>query len=143
EDVGEKSDKNQPGVKDDAPPRPALNPVETAAVQQKFDAPTARFISKSNNDYVKAFARLDDSIRNKLRDGLNPGRGEGGRGSGGGSGTGTGTGTGGGTGAGRATLNQREKRMLRWHMRFTANSGPEYLNQLAGLGAILAIPINE
>ena len=33
--------------------------------------------------------------------------------------------------------------MLRWHMRFTANTGQEYLAQLRGLGAILAIPVKE
>jgi len=38
-------------------------------------------------------------------------------------------------------LTKREKRMLRWTMRFTANNGPEYVAQLAGLGAILAIPL--
>src|SRR5207249_1222703 len=69
---------------------------------------------------------------------------KGGSGSGGGSGTGRGTGEGSGTGAGsKATLNQREKRMLRWNMLFTANTGPEYLAQLRGLGAILAIPVKE
>jgi hypothetical protein len=40
-------------------------------------------------------------------------------------------------------LNKREKRMLRWHMRFTANDGVEYLKQLRGLGAILAFPVGD
>jgi len=33
--------------------------------------------------------------------------------------------------------------MLRWSMLFNSNSGPDYLSQLQGLGAILAIPIRE
>src|SRR5262249_47515430 len=38
---------------------------------------------------------------------------------------------------------KREKRMLRWHMVFTANTGPEYVAQLRNLGAILAIPVGD
>jgi formylglycine-generating enzyme required for sulfatase activity len=34
----------------------------------------------------------------------------------------------------------REKRMLRWSLQFDTRSGQEYLQQLRGLGAILAIP---
>jgi hypothetical protein len=33
--------------------------------------------------------------------------------------------------------------MLRWHMRFTANSGLEYVKQLRELGAILAFPMAD
>src|SRR5207248_2356148 len=33
--------------------------------------------------------------------------------------------------------------MLRWHMRFTASTGNEYVAQLADLGAILAFPVSE
>ena len=43
----------------------------------------------------------------------------------------------------REKLSEREKRMLRWHMKFSASNGPEYLAQLHGLGAILAIPVTE
>jgi hypothetical protein len=42
-----------------------------------------------------------------------------------------------------ATLTQREKRNLRWTMLFNTNNGPDYLSQLRGLGAILAIPVKE
>src|SRR5262249_23045437 len=43
----------------------------------------------------------------------------------------------------KSTLTKREKRMLRWHMKFSANSGQEYISQLRGLGAQLAIPVSE
>jgi hypothetical protein len=33
--------------------------------------------------------------------------------------------------------------MLRWSMQFSTQSGPDYVGQLNGLGAILAIPIRE
>jgi len=33
--------------------------------------------------------------------------------------------------------------MLRWNMKFTANSGAEYVAQLKSLGAILAVPVKE
>src|SRR3954451_15684909 len=49
-----------------------------------------------------------------------------------------------GTGAdARMERTPREKRMLRWHMKFTANNGREYVNQLAALGAILAVPVGD
>jgi hypothetical protein len=66
--------------------------------------------------------------------------GTGGTGSGGGKGSGVGTGTGAGTGEGTAQMNQRQKRMLRWTMTFDTRNGQDYLKQLRGLGAILAIP---
>jgi hypothetical protein len=40
-------------------------------------------------------------------------------------------------------MDQRQKRMLRWSMRFNTNSGSEYLAQLRGLGAILAFPVGD
>jgi hypothetical protein len=91
----------------------------------------------------KAFDSLNANLRLKLQAGLAP-QGRGGEGSGGGQGKGVGTSTGDGTGTGKgATLSQREKRMVRWTMMFNTNNGPDYLTQLAGLGAILAIPVNE
>jgi hypothetical protein len=40
-------------------------------------------------------------------------------------------------------LTRREKRMLRWQMRFNAKNGPEYVARLRALGAVLAIPVGE
>jgi hypothetical protein len=90
------------------------------------------------------FAKLNENARAKFQPGPAP-KGRGGSGSGGGQGDGTGTGTGSGQGegSGRGNLTQREKRMLRWTMKFDASNGPVYLRQLAGLGAILAIPVRE
>jgi hypothetical protein len=145
EDVGEASEDAGPTDTEDVPRRPELNPVETAKVKEEFNPTDVRLISKSETG--RALARLQDNVRRKLR--LNDGlpsapKGKGGKGSGGGKGTGKGTGEGSGSGPGTsATLSKREKRMLRWHMRFTANSGPEYLSQLRGLGAILAFPVVE
>jgi len=123
--------------------RPALNPVERTQIEQKFNPADARYISESPTDTAKAFARLEDSVRSKLASGIRAGAGKGGTGEGGGSGTGKGKGDGAGTGDGKASLSKREKRMLRWHMQFTANTGPEYLSQLRGLGAVLAFPVTE
>jgi hypothetical protein len=148
EDTGAKNTGNQPGTPEkeyDVPPPPKLSPAQVTDLNVKFDPDTVRYIKDNNTPGTAAFAQLPDMIRKKLSDGLNPGGGGGGSGSGGGTGTGKGTGTGSGTGPGssKATLSQREKRMLRWTMRFTANNGPEYLNQLSALGAILAIPVVE
>ena len=145
ENLGPQDPDPQAGTDDDIPRQPALDKVERSKVEQNFDPVDARYINESKSDPTKAFARLDEKLRNKIRptDGLNPGAGKGGTGSGGGTGDGTGPGDGSATGPGKATLNKREKRMLRWHMRFTAASGPEYLAQLRGLGAILAFPVTE
>jgi hypothetical protein len=100
----------------------------------------ARFIKEANEN-ARAFSSLDEEMRRKLREGLTQApRGKGGPGSGGGEGKGTGPGTGDGRGPGNSTLSQREKRMLRWTMMFDTRSGQDYLRQLRGLGAILAIP---
>ncbi len=141
EDTG-KGDETLPG-QDDIPPPPKLSPVEVKAIEQKFDPATARFINETKSESARAFAKLDDDLRKRLRptgDGPVPGAGKGGSGKEGGKGEGEGVGEGPGKGAGKAKLNAREKRMLRWHMRFTARTGPEYLAQLRALGAILAFP---
>jgi hypothetical protein len=143
EDVGPASEEKLPGQDDNTPKRPALNPIEKKQISEKFDPASARYIQESNSDAARAYARMEEGLRKRLADGLQPGHGKGGPGSGGGKDRGKGTGEGAGTGPGKATLTQREKRMLRWHMRFTANTGPEYLAQLRGLGAILGIPVNE
>src|SRR5262249_49179526 len=92
---------------------------------------------------AKAFRKLDEMARASFRP-EGPGHGKGGTGEGGGKDGGKGTGTGPGTGPGDSgKLTQREKRMLRWTMRFTTNNGLDYLNQLAGVGAILAVPVAE
>lgn len=144
ENIGEdNAQESNPSELEDAPRRPALNPLEIQKVQQQFDEPSFRYIQESTSDSAKAFARLDDKLRNVLRDGITPGKGKGGPGEGGGRGSGKGSGEGPGTGDGKASLSKREKRMLRWHMTFTANTGQEYLQQLRGLGAILAFPVQD
>jgi hypothetical protein len=142
ENLGQEDPDPQPGEVD-APKQPALNKVELKQVEQKFDPVSQRFFEATTSVQARRFAQLDDKLRNKLSDGLNPGKGGGGTGSGGGKGAGTGSGDGDAAGPGKATLNQRERRMLRWHMKFEARNGPEYLAQLRGLGAILAFPVNE
>jgi hypothetical protein len=145
-DAGESADQEQPG-KVEAPPRPALTPVERDTLPQQFDDGAERYLRQNETEQARAYVRLDSVLRDKarVRD-VSPGKGKGGLGKGGGEGEGTGTGKGAGQGPGkgppsRATLNQREKRMLRWNMRFPANSAQEYLEQLRRLGAILAIPM--
>jgi hypothetical protein len=72
-------------------------------------------------------------------------RGEGGPGEGGGEGSGSGTKKGSGRGEGdpKANMTRQERRMARWAMLFDTHNGPDYLRQLAGLGAVLAIPVRE
>ena len=110
----------------------------------KFDDAATRYIHQSDTAPSRAIQELAKAnIRIRLPDGKKPGLGKGGTGSGGGSGDGQGTGTGNGRGEGTGKLTQREKRMLRWTMAFNTNSALNYLSQLKGLGAILAIPVRE
>jgi hypothetical protein len=134
---------DQPG-KDHPKPNPderlALNPAVKVRATEDFDPETARYIIDGPEPMQK-FALLDKNLQDALRRGTNenPGKGLGGDGRDGGKGTGTGKGT--GPGAGEGKLNEREKRMLRWSMTFDTTSGHDYLAQLRGLGAILAIPV--
>jgi hypothetical protein len=139
-----KQDETPVPVNPEAPARPELK--DPAVVAQNLlpevarDDDMKRFI-KEGNENVRALAGLNQDVQNKLRDGLRQaGEGRGGSGSGGGKGTGTGTGEGSGKGEGKGNLSVREKRMLRWTMQFDTRSGNDYLRQLHGLGAILAIP---
>jgi hypothetical protein len=125
----------------DIPERPELavqpatsTPIEFDRVIQQIDTPSSRAMQR----LAQAGKRppLPDSPSKS-------GYGKGGTGEGGGSGDGKGTGTGSGRGEGHGKLTQREKRMLRWVMRFNTVNGRDYLAQLQGLGAILAIPTDD
>jgi hypothetical protein len=135
-----------PAKTEPPPKRPSLSrPEVSKAVEKTFTPSAVRYLRKNETDNTRAYVQLEEGVRSQLRRGLSrpAGKGKGGPGSGGGTGSGKGTGKGSGKGPGqKATLTQREKRMLRWQMRFAANNGPQYLAQLRALGAILAIPIN-
>jgi hypothetical protein len=134
EDVGQADDAvGRPN--DNLPPRPKLTPADRKMIDENFDPNLARRIAASDNG--PAIAQLEADIRRKLMEGARPGK-DGGRG-----GKDRGKGPSTGPGEGNMARDKRIERMLRWHMRFTANSGVEYLAQLRGLGAILGIPVNE
>jgi hypothetical protein len=105
-----------------------------------FDKESVRLIKERNSAAAKALGALSEGALAQLP---RPGAGRGGSGRGGGRGEGVGTGTGNSTGAGQDNLSDREKRMLRWTMSFNTQSGANYIDQLKGLGAILAIPTQE
>jgi hypothetical protein len=123
--------------------RPELKPDAGPKEQFKFDDTATRYIHRSDSDGAKAFQRLNQANQRVRLPDNESGYGKGGKGSGGGSGEGVGTGTGHGRGEGSGTLTQREKRMLRWSMLFDTSSGRDYVSQLRGLGAILAVPVRE
>jgi hypothetical protein len=139
---GVQADKDNPGEKTntvDQNDRPQLTDVQKQDIDVKFPPADARLI-KQDAGSMQSFASLDKDLRDKLRDGINPSKGNSGTGTGGGTGAGTGTGTGSGTGAGtQRMLNEREKRMLRWSMKFKTRSPADYLRQLQALGAVLAV----
>jgi hypothetical protein len=130
-----------------APPekRPDLK-VQGPKTETFPDPAAMRYVTQADTDAMRAFHRLKDAnVRIRLPDGPdNPGpKGKAGPGEGGGQGDGKGPGTGSGRGEGGGKLTQREKRMLRWSMLFNTNSGPDYVDQLRHLHAILAIPVAE
>ncbi|HLJ93887.1 MAG TPA: hypothetical protein VKU02_11930 [Gemmataceae bacterium] len=120
-----------------------LNPQELIKPQPKQpDLDLSKNDSSRPIDTAAADSRLtaaSERLRQKVA-GIVAGKGQGGTGQGGGQGTGVGTGKGSGVGPGTGSLNQREKRQLRWTMIFNTRSGDDYADQLHGLGAILAIP---
>lgn len=132
-------------VDTDKPPEISIKPPTSPRV--KFDESTIRYIHQSDTASAQALQKLAQAnIRIQLPDRTpapKSGYGKGGTGEGGGSGDGKGTGVGNSTGEGRGTLTQREKRMLRWSMLFDTSSGHDYLSQLQGLGAILAVPTDN
>jgi hypothetical protein len=145
EAVGEGNPDAPPPTEEPPPKRPSLSrPEVRKQVVQDFVPDDARYLRKNETPAVQGYVQLEESVRQQLRRGLGgPPKGKGGPGSGGGLGAGKGKGKGSGKGPGqKATLTQREKRMLRWQMRFAANNGAAYVAQLRGLGAILAIPVN-
>jgi hypothetical protein len=142
DDVGSKDDRTEEGEEDgvEAPP---LKDAQKIEIQKQFtDKADARFILDSKRPATRAFVKLNEELRGKLRPtGPVPGLGKGGTGKDGGRGSGEGKGDGPGKGEGKGKLTAREKRMLRWHMGFTARGGAEYISQLRGLGAFLAFPV--
>jgi hypothetical protein len=108
------------------PPRVKLTPAESQRMKENFDPSLHRAIE--NSPQGRALARLEKSLRDQLMKGLGGQKGGG---------------KDGGPGQGKIGTNKRIERMLRWNMHFTVSSGREYLAQLRGLGAILAIPVAE
>jgi hypothetical protein len=132
------ADQNQEPATDEKPQDLKLQAPQFV---KKYDADAQRYFQRSTPNMV-AFSQLNDNLRSRLNSGVAP-KGGGGSGTGGGTGDGTGKGTGDGSGVGKARLTEREKRMLRWTMLFNTHDARDYLNQLNGLGAFLAIPIKE
>jgi len=132
------SDQKPPA--DEPPPKLSVPIQEGIKNEFDNDPHIKRILKEGAPRTAQALFELDRDVREKLRRNVNPGVGQGGSGRGGGRDTGKDKGTGGGEGPGQAALNQREKRQLRWAMTFSTQNGIDYLNQLNGFGAIVAIP---
>ncbi len=124
-------------------PREKLQEARKEALKfDEFQDPGTQRLIEDGGRQVDKVLRLSKETREKLRKGLAgipPGKGQGGEGTGGGKGTGVGTGEGDGFGSGKGTI-KRQERVLRWTLIFNTFNGGDYLSQLRGLGAILAIP---
>jgi hypothetical protein len=116
-----------------------VGPVDPIALPT-FKDDTGERVIDVGNQALAQMAKLDETTRTKMFNGLAAGQGKGGTGSGGGSGSGTGTGTGGGMGEGKGKLSERQQRLLRWAMVFNTKDGRDYGRQLGLLGAQIAVP---
>ncbi len=138
EDQDPDPSKNSPEL----PPMQELNPVKKVGISAEFaDDKNAQYLVEKGNSSFNSFAGLESEARETLRKAVRSGAGQGGSGSGGGRDSGTDKGEGGGRGEGKGQLTQREKRVLRWAMTFNTSSGADYKSQLAGLGAMVAVPV--
>jgi hypothetical protein len=136
EDTGDKPPQEATPTKPDTK-RENLNPsVPLVQALPETKDESVRELIQNAGDAVRAQARISKDAQEKLRRSI--GYGQGGPGSDGGKDRGRDTGTGNKTGPG--TGNERYERTLRWVMIFDTFSGDDYARQLAGLGAIIAIP---
>ena len=130
-----------------APTREQLKEARKAALDvPEFQNEDAKHLIQKGGQAVDNLIRLNKDLRDKLTKGIVAGKGEGGPGRGGGKGGGVGIGEGDDAGPGKSTGNIRSKRLqrvLRWTMLFNTRDGQDYARQLAGLGAILAVPDPE
>lgn len=130
------NDKKPPELLPDEVPPPKLDVKPETQSKQTFDQQPRKI---QDEDASRAFNSLKEQTVRMKPSGI----GKGGTGSGGGSGKGRGTGIGDANGPGMSTPSQREKRMLRWSMLFNTTNSSDYVAQLRGLRAILAIPVRE
>lgn len=141
EETGSQDVKNDDGP----PPPPAplkLPTAQTTRIEADYsNDPTIRRLLRESTDAARKLLSMNGEVRRRLRKNVNPGAGRGGAGSGGGKDTRKDKGDGRGQGPGHASLNQREKRMMRWNIIFNTFNGTDYLNQLHSLGAIVAFPL--
>jgi hypothetical protein len=116
-------------------PKPRLDDSKLADIIPREDKQDGAIA-----EYTEAMGRLAN-LEKETQDKLVRSLGKGGTGSGGGKGGGVGTGTGDARGSGRGTLDERQKRVLRWNLVFDTRNGEDYRLQLQSLGAILGIPL--
>lgn len=116
----------------DALPLPNALPDVRKDIQDRIAIDDPNAVTKMSDEKAAAYGSLDKALQDKLL-GLGQKKGTpGGAGSGDTGQPGTG---GGGTGA-----DSTRARGLRWVVRFKTNSGRDYVDQLAGLGAVIAVP---
>lgn len=145
----ESGDTRKEAQADVAPPPEEASPTLNVDPEPQIKPP--QFESNSGRKIQditaasKSFKRLQEGASRIQSPGSSPAsKGQGGSGKGGGKGSGTGTGVGSGSGEGPpANLSQRQKKQRRWVMGFDTRGSEDYVAQLQGLDAILAIPVAE
>jgi hypothetical protein len=135
-------------------PQPGNQPPEAAERLELVKLPPIQVVTSKEGtreivgENRKVFGDLNvivDQAKNKLEQAIaraGAAKGQGGPGKDGGKGAGEGPGVGPGKGPGIAGGNAtiRQRRQARWKMFFSTLGGEDYLKQMRGLGAILAVP---
>jgi hypothetical protein len=136
-DTGHKTDTaaGEPAKKFDQLTAPGPSAVEGP------DDARRRITESTSPTNLKATEALFNLASKKVGPVKSP-KGDGGNNGTGGKGDGPGNGVGDGPGPGNSTaaLTQRQKRNNRWTMHFATTSAHDYLAQLEGIGAVLAVP---
>jgi hypothetical protein len=116
----------------DALPLPNPLPDVRKDIQDRIAIDDPNAVAKMSDEKAAAYGSLDKALQDKLL-GLGQKKGNG---------TGPGTGDSGqpGTGGGGTGADSTRARGLRWVVRFKTTSGRDYVDQLAGLGAVIAVP---
>jgi hypothetical protein len=120
-------------------PAPSLKKPAFDPLDQILNEKDSRALDQAN-EAIKGLASLRKEVRQKLVQPLRPGYGRRGPGQGGGTDRGSDKDVGPNSGPGIDTSGPRDKRLLRWVMKFNTLNGNDYRKQLAALRAILAFP---
>jgi hypothetical protein len=130
---------DDPVSKNAGNPLNAARPVPPASDIAKIEAAIRNLLDDPNTaisispDIARDYRELDETLRRKLLPKIGSNKGTG-------TGEGKGFSTQSGDGPSGVGASSAQARSLRWVLRFTTSDGPDYVHQLAVLGAVILVP---